>query len=481
MFLLSRYSSFVDVIFRLKRRQAGILVGTSVLPREGLYSEARLLELGGTSVTRYDELLDRIRNRKARVSVIGLGYIGLPTALFYVMRDLSVRGIDTNSSLVDSLRKGKIPVHEEGLGEIAQEHLSKISLQATYDGVEDSDVCVLCLPSPIDEKGVPIVAYLESSVTEIARRRENGCLILNESTVPVGTTESLQRIFANESGLEADEIWFAHCPERVLPGKVIEEMDTNHRLAGGTNEPSTTLAAAFLQSVFGSELIHPTSASVSEAAKLAENAFRDVNIAYANELAKICASLRIDVSEVIRLANLHPRVSILNPGLGVGGYCLPKDGWILVDSARAMGGEAEVIPAARHVNDSMPFHVAQMIRSQVPVGKQRASVGLLGLAFKENVSDTRNSPTLELLKILTSTDIDVVVYDPLVRESFGANNAQSLNELLYSSSIVVMCVGHRKILEELRSKNLSDKILIDPRHIVPEFRDRVKKYVGLTV
>ena len=367
-------------------------------------------------MSRYEDLLNQIKRKEAKVAVIGLGYIGLPTAIFYVMRGMDVLGIDTNSELVDFLRKGKVPIHEEGLGELASEYLPKIELQTTYDSVEDVDVCVLCLPSPVDENGKPIIKYLENAVVDIAKRIKHGCLVLNESTVPVGTTQSLLELFVKESRSDGKEIWFAHCPERVLPGKVVEEMDTNHRLAGGTSEEATSLAVAFLQSVFKPELIHPTSSGVSEAAKLAENAFRDVNIGYANELAKLCTRMSIDVSEVIKLANLHPRVSILNPGLGVGGYCLPKDGWILVESAKAKGGKAELIPAARHVNDSMPAHVAERIKNEVLTRKARVSVGLLGLAFKENVSDTRNSPTVGLLKSLKSNEIDVIVYDTLVED-----------------------------------------------------------------
>ncbi|MFW9893651.1 MAG: nucleotide sugar dehydrogenase [Candidatus Thorarchaeota archaeon] len=432
-------------------------------------------------MSRYTDLLNKITRKEAKVAVIGLGYIGLPTSIFYAMRGIDVRGIDTNSELVASLKKGAIPIHEEGLGDLASEYLPKIQLQTTYDGVEESDVCVLCLPSPIDENGKPVIKFLENAVSDIAKRMKTGCLVLNESTVPVGTTQFLFELFSSVSQLDDNEIWFAHCPERVLPGKLVEEMDTNHRLAGGTSEEATTLAMAFLQSIFKPELIHPTSSGVSEAAKLAENAFRDVNISYANELAKLCTHMSIDVSEVITLANLHPRVSILNPGLGVGGYCLPKDGWILVESARAKGGDAELIPAARHVNDSMPAHIAKRIHDEVLTGKVRATVGLLGLAFKENVSDTRNSPTVVLLKTLTSSEIDVIVYDPLVSKSFGAKRADSIDDFLESSEIVVMCVGHNKILDELKSKDLSEKVFFDPRNMMSDLKSKVKKYIGLSV
>jgi len=386
-------------------------------------------------------------------------------------------------SLIDGLKKGVIPIHEEGLGDIAKDHLSKIQLASSYDTVGESDVFVLCLPSPIDESGKPVIRYLEHAVKDIAKVSKKRCLILVESTVPVGTTERLAQLFAKESGLKPDtDFWVAHCPERVLPGKVVEEMDTNHRLAGGISEASTELAVVFLSQIFKADLVHPTSsASVSEAAKLSENAYRDTNIAYANELAKLCTTLAIDVSEVIKLANLHPRVDILNPGLGVGGYCFPKDGWILVESAREKGGSAELIPAARHVNDSMPGHVAKRIGEEVLDCTGKATVGLLGLAYKENVSDTRNSPTVELLQVLTSTDVDVIVYDPLVDESFGAKQVDSMEDLLEISDIVVLCVGHDEILKELETRDLAEKVFVDPRNLLPKMRSKVKKYVGLSV
>lgn len=432
-------------------------------------------------MNRYDEIHNSIIAKTAKVTIIGLGYVGLPTALFYAMHGIAVRGIDTNESLINDLKNGQIPLNEEGLNEIAREHLHKVDLQSTYDCIDDSDIFVLCLPSPIDGEGKPIITFLESAVDDIARRIRTGCLILNESTVPVGTTQKLSSLFSQKSGLTKDEFWFAHCPERVLPGKIIGEMETNHRLAGGTTMPSSDLAAAFLQSIFKPELIHKTTSRISETAKLAENAFRDVNIGYANELAKMCESLSIDVFEVIRLANLHPRVSILNPGPGVGGYCLPKDGWILVESAREHEYESRIIPAARSVNDGMPAFVANRIASEVSRLGQNAVVGILGLAFKENVSDTRNSPSIELLNELVALGIDVIVYDPLVHDSFGHTKASSVKHLLELSTIIVLAVGHRNILNELDSEDLSNKTLIDPKNIKPNLRSKVRKYVSLSV
>ena len=430
----------------------------------------------------YDRLFKKITGKRANVSVIGLGYIGLPTALFYAMKGLKVTGIDTNRNLIDDLKRGVIPVHEEGLEDLGKRYLPRMQISDSYNSNANSDVLVLCLPTPLDENGKSVTTYLENSVKDIANHNKGGSLFLVESTVPIGTTERLSALFAMQSGLELDnDFWFAHCPERVLPGKVLEEMETNHRLVGGVTHASTSLGVVFLESIFQPDHVHPTSALVSEAAKLAENAYRDVNIAYANELAKICTVLSIDVSEVIQLANLHPRVSILKPGLGVGGYCLPKDGWILVQSAKERGGESKLIPIARSINDSMPSHVAKRIRQEVLAASGKSAVGLIGMAFKENVSDTRNSPAVDLLHVLTSSDVDVFVYDPLVRENYGGKKVDSLDDLLELTDILVLCVGHDRVLNELESRDLSEKVFVDPRNLLPEMKSKAKKYVGLSV
>lgn len=430
----------------------------------------------------HGKLLKKIESKEVKVTIVGLGYIGLPTALFYKRSGLAITGIDTNEELVAELKDGEIRMKEEGLERMAKKHLPEITLDTSYDRIAKSDVIVLCLPSPIDENGKPVTRYLENSAAEIASLVNRECLVIVESTVPVGTTEHLSDLFAESSGKTPDkDFWFAHCPERVLPGQVVEEMDTNHRLAGGVSELSTSLAVAFLKTVFKPELIHPTSAKVSETTKLAENAYRDVGIAYANELARLCTSLSIDVNEVIKLANLHPRVSILNPGLGVGGYCLPKDGWILVESARQLDGNGVLIPAARQVNDSMPAHVSKRIRDIVLDLSLKSTVGILGVSFKPNVSDTRNSPSLELIKLLWLSGIEVVVYDPLVDQKFGDRKADSLDEILRSCEIVVLGAAHEVLLEELQEKDLSNIVFVDPPGAASNLKDHVRKYVGLSI
>ena len=427
-------------------------------------------------------LLKKIESKEAKVTIVGLGYIGLPTALFYKRSGLDITGIDTNEELVAELRKGRIRMREGGLEQLAEKYLSEIVLETSYDAITGSDVFVLCLPSPVDEDDKPVTRYLENSVSDIASRVKRDSLVIVESTVPVGTTEQLSSLFAKTSGKTPDnEFWFAHCPERVLPGQVVQEMDTIHRLAGGVSDLSTSLAIAFLKTIFKPELIHPTNARVSETAKLAENAFRDVGVAYANELARLCTSLSIDVREVIKLANLHPRVDILNPGLGVGGYCLPKDGWILVESVSKLDGNAVLIPAARQVNDSMPAHVSKRIRDVVLDLSVRSTVGILGLSFKPNVSDTRNSPSLELINLLWSTGIEVIVYDPLVEQELGDRKAETIDEILESCEVLVLGAAHEVLLEELRNNDLSEMVLVDPSGAASELKHYVRKYVGLSI
>ncbi|MHA1481404.1 MAG: nucleotide sugar dehydrogenase [Candidatus Thorarchaeota archaeon] len=434
-------------------------------------------------MSRFNEIKERIKNRTAIIYVIGLGYIGLPTALFYARAGFKIHGIDTDKELIDELRVGTIRMDEEGLEQLAEEFLPSIELNSNYDNIEPGDIFVLCLPSPIDEDKIPNVKYLESSVNEIARIANEGALILVESTVPVGFTKDMSILFGEKTKLNPDtDYWFAHCPERVLPGQVVDEMKTIHRLVGGVTPEATELTNYFLSSVFGSEQIHSTTSKISETAKLAENAFRDSSISFANELAVLCSSLEVDVKEVIQLANLHPRVEILNPGLGVGGYCFPKDGWILAYSAEKKGTAARLIPTARAINDGMPEHVYnRMLYAISDLVSSEKTVGVIGLAYKANVSDTRNSPSLDLMRLMKSKGIDVIAFDPFVKENFGFKKVETLDVLLEKAEIIVIGASHKEVIQALKTKDLADKILIDPWGIMHDFRNKTRQYVGLTV
>jgi UDP-N-acetyl-D-mannosaminuronic acid dehydrogenase len=421
--------------------------------------------------------------KKARVCVVGLGYIGFPTALFYAESGYQVVGIDLDENVIEDLRNGEIRINEKGLDEKASKYLSGIELFSEYKDLKNIDIYVLCLPSPIDVKYQPNLEYLESSLSTIASMTNTSTLIIIESTVPVGFTESQANLFAeNSSSIHDKDFWFAHSPERVLPGSVVSEMEENQRLIGGVSQKATNLASAFLGSVFGPDKIQQTKSRISETSKLAENAYRDTCIAFANELARISTELEVDVRDVIRFANMHPRVDILEPGLGVGGYCFPKDGWILVNSTSKTKGLAELIPSARSVNDYMPQHTLRRLKKEL--GEEYlniTSIGIVGISYKPNVNDTRMSPSLSLIDLLKAENIQVQGYDPFVSNSDSIRMTNNLDELVNSNDVVIFAVNHDGLESKLLSFDLSEKIIVDPTGALKEHKDKFRAYVGLTV
>ncbi len=425
---------------------------------------------------------DAIIQKKSKVCVVGLGYIGFPTALFYLRGGYHVEGIDLNKSLVENLRTGKLPMVEEGLTELARGYLPKLKIHSGYDELGETDIFVLCLPSPIDDNKRPITDYLESSLSSIAAIIRHPVLVIIESTVPVGFTERQAHRFSKIVSLTHDEeFWFVHSPERVLPGSVVCEMEENDRLVGGVTERATELGHLFLGSVFGENKIHRTRSKISETSKLAENAYRDTCIAFANELALLSTEIGIDVREVIHFANLHPRVDILEPGLGVGGYCFPKDGWILVNSTEGTKKLARLIPTARSVNDTMPSHVLHRIKTEMDSEYLAITrFAILGVSYKPNVSDTRMSPSLELISLLRRDGKELRLYDPLVRSNSDLKLSKELGDVVDSCDVIVFAVNHSWMKDALLKHDLSDKIVVDPTGSLQEERDRFRKYIGLT-
>ena len=437
----------------------------------------------GLSMSDFEKLRAKIVQRKCRVCVVGLGYIGFPTALFYKKSGNEVVGLDLNKGLIEDLRKGNLRIIEDGLDELAISVLPGIEFHSDYSDLDGIDIFVLCLPSPIDEEKTPNISYLESSLSEIAAKAKKPILVIVESTVPVGFTESQAVRFGQISSLKHDEqFWFVHSPERVLPGNVIREMQDNERLIGGVTEKGTELGYLFLASVFGEDKIHKTNSRSSETTKLAENAYRDTCIAFANELALLSTEIGIDVREVIRLANLHPRVDILDPGLGVGGYCVPKDGWILVNSMDSTRKLARIIPAARHVNDSMPNHLFQRLKDKLgPQYLAIARFGVLGLAYKPNVNDTRMSPAIDLVNLLKKDGRELMVYDPYMKNNSNVKMSQNIDEIVDSCEVIILAVNHAGLSDSLLRFDLSDKVIVDPTGTLLGSRSKFSKYIGLTV
>ena len=356
------------------------------------------------------------------ISLIGLGYIGLPTAAVLASRMGNVVGVDVNKDVVESITNGNVKTLEPGLAELLAQ-VSGNALRAVTKP-EAADAFIIAVSTPITEDHKPDISYVRSAALSLAPVLRTGNLIILESTSPVGTTEQMAQwlaearpdlSFPQQAGDEAD-VQIAYCPERILPGKMLEELVHNDRIVGGLTRTASDMAAA-LYRLFVEGEIHITSVRTAELCKLAENSFRDVNIAYANELSMICDKLDIDVQELISLANHHPRVNILQPGCGVGGHCIPVDPWFIVDSAPK---EARLIKTAREVNDSKPLWVVEKIKQAIDdylkehpeKSIKDVTVGIVGgLGYKPGTDDIRNSPALKIVQKLGAIGCQLFVID----------------------------------------------------------------------
>ncbi len=414
-----------------------------------------------------------MRTQFSRVSVIGLGYIGLPTAAVIAARGVRVTGVDVNADVVEVINRGGIHIVEPELDLIVHAAVSTNMLRATTRP-ESAGAFLIAVPTPFKEGHEPDLSYIRAAADAIAPVLEKGNLVVLESTSPVGTTEKLARwladarpdlSFPHEVGEEAD-VNIAYCPERVLPGYVVKELVENDRVIGGITARCAERARDLYQIFVEGECIL-TDSRTAELCKLTENAFRDVNIAFANELSFICDRLGIDVWELIRLANRHPRVNILNPGPGVGGHCIAVDPWFIVSSAQK---EARLIRTAREVNDAKPDYVVQQVL-QAAGGKNSPSVACLGLAFKANIDDLRESPAVTVVsRIAKSIDGRILVVEPHV-ETLPRSLAEcptveyvDMDTALEQADVVVLLVDHDEF-KELDLACLCGKVVIDTRGI----------------
>jgi len=352
-------------------------------------------------------------DQNVAVAVVGLGYIGLPTAAVLATHGFDVVGVDINPCTVEAVNRGKVPFVEPDLEISVAGAVARGRLRA-QTAPPDADVYVVAVPTPFLAERTADLSFIRDAADAIAPRLRGGELVILESTSPPGTTRLLaDRLVRARPDLALDGpdpsrvIHVAHCPERVLPGRIMVELVTNDRIVGGLTEDATVRARA-LYGAFCKGKILETDAETAELAKLVENAYRDVNIAFANELAVICDKLDVDVWGLIRLANHHPRVDILQPGPGVGGHCIAVDPWFLVSAAPE---DARLIRTARTVNDSMPGHVAERVVRAVKES-EAARVVMLGLSYKADIDDLRNSPAVAVVEQVASrlsgTVIDIV-------------------------------------------------------------------------
>ena len=408
-----------------------------------------------------------------RVSVIGLGYIGLPTSAVLAARGVEVIGVDVNPAVIDTLMSGRIHILEPELDMVVRSAIQAKRLRPVLKP-EPAEAFVIAVPTPFRDEHKPDLSLVEAAARSIAPVLARGNLVILESTSPVGTTQKLAQwlaaerpdlSFPHQVGDRAD-IAVAYCPERVLPGQAMRELVNNDRVIGGMSKASGERAKA-LYEIFVAARCHMTDSRTAEMVKLTENAFRDVNIAFANELSLVCDRLDINVWELIRLANRHPRVKILQPGPGVGGHCIAIDPWFIVDSAPS---EARLIRTAREVNDGKPRFILQKIRTALN-GRAHASVACLGLSFKADIDDLRESPALDIVRDLAGEHRGpILVAEPhihelpdVLRESPNLRLMRA-DEAIEKADIVVLLVNH-SAFGALDQSQLAGKTVIDTRGI----------------
>lgn len=370
------------------------------------------------------------------ICVIGLGYIGLPTAAMFASTGLfRVVGVDINGAAVETVLRGRSHIHEPCLGEKVARCVAGGSLTARTEPVP-ADVFILAVPTPVTAEKRADLSFVRASAESLVPYLKPGNLVILESTVPPGTTRNFLVPLLEKSGLKAGkDLLVAHCPERVLPGRICFEMEHNNRIIGGIN-PASSEASRELYATFVRGEIYVTDATTAELAKLMENTYRDVNIALANEFARIGCQLGVDIWEAIAMANKHPRVNIHLPGPGVGGHCIAVDPWFIVEKAPR---EARLIRLAREINDSTPGYVAGIISRELE-GIKDPKVTLLGITYKANVDDCRESPSLKILKALEEKNFRVSAYDPMTSQHDKL--APSLEEALAGSDLLVLLVDH---------------------------------------
>ena len=407
-----------------------------------------------------------------KINVVGLGYIGLPTALMFAANDVEVIGTDYNKELVEKLNRGELTFEEKGMDELFAKAISKkIKFTTEY---QVTDTYIVAVPTPYDKFSKKVDAcYVCEAVKCVMKVCPKGATVVIESTVSPGTIEKYVKPIIEANGFKiGEDINLVHAPERIIPGNMVYELEHNSRTIGADDVNVGNKIAALYQRMTTGQVI-VTDIKSAEMTKVVENTFRAVNIAFANELAKICRHDNMDVYEIIKICNMHPRVNILNPGPGVGGHCISVDPWFLVGDYPSL---TKVIWEAMKVNDSMPEYVlARAANIMKEKGlKDYKRVGIYGLTYKENVDDFRESPTLQLLEHQASHLAEPLkVYDPYINKDIVENQYHNLDEFLNDIDMIIIMVKHDEIKENM--KKLKGKIVLDTQNICNDLKENIYK------
>lgn len=397
-----------------------------------------------------------------KLNVIGLGYIGLPTALVFAKNGIEVIGTDYKKALVDTLNAGRLTFEEKGMDDLFKAALvNNIKFSTEY---QKADCYIVSVPTPYDKISKKLDdKYVKAAVEGILAVCEKGSIIIVESTISPGTiNKSIKPLIEKRNLKIGVDVHLAHAPERIIPGNMVYELEHNSRTIGADSKEIGNKIADFYGKITSGEVI-VTDIKSAEMSKVVENTFRAVNIAFANELSKICRYDGMDVHEIIKICNMHPRVNILNPGPGVGGHCIPVDPWFLVGDYPTL---TKVIWEALKMNESMPEYVLGRIRDVMDEHKldDCLRVGLYGLSYKENVDDYRESPSIQILESQNKhLGIPLKVYDPFIKNDIVQNQYHNLKQFLNDVDFVVIMVKHNEIIENMDL--LKDKIVLDTQNI----------------
>ncbi|MDT3763935.1 nucleotide sugar dehydrogenase [Priestia filamentosa] len=407
-----------------------------------------------------------------KICVVGLGYIGLPTAAIFAKAGFNVVGVDVNENAISLINKGEVHLEEVGLPEVVKDVVHSGNLRASLN-VEEADVYIIAVPTPIHEDHTANVDYVISATKSILPFVKKNDVVIVESTIPPRTIDDIVAPLFEEAGWNPrEDVYLAHCPERVLPGRILIELVENTRIVGGYTKEAAYQAAQVYRQIVTGEVIE-TQAVTAEMSKLMENTYRDVNIALANELGKISAKLGVNALDVITLANRHPRVNIHTPGPGVGGHCLAVDPYFIIEKAPEL---SPLISNAREINNSMPDFVLQCVQS---ILDKDAKIAVFGLTYKGNIDDVRESPAMEIVSLLADKGFDLSIYDPHVTENQVNFPLQTFEDAISNAECILVLTDHKEfeeLDEDLIVSKMKNPVILDTKNCANIVNDSIAYY-----